>query len=52
MLNSALWFLVFALVAGLLGFGFLAGLAADIARVLFLIFIVLFIVGLISRRGA
>jgi uncharacterized membrane protein YtjA (UPF0391 family) len=36
-----------ALVAGALGFGGIAGTAAGIARVLFGIFVVLFLVGLV-----
>jgi uncharacterized membrane protein YtjA (UPF0391 family) len=47
MLRWTLVFLVFALVAAALGFGGLAAGAADIARTLFFIFIVLFLVGLI-----
>lgn len=50
MLRYALIFLIFALVAGLLGFGVLEGLAMTIAKVLFVIFIVLFIVSLITGR--
>jgi uncharacterized membrane protein YtjA (UPF0391 family) len=54
MLYYALIFLVVALAAGLLGFGFVAFAAAEIARVLFFIFLVLFLVSLIfhlSRRS-
>ena len=55
MLQWALTFLIIALVAGLLGFFALAGLAMEIARVLFFVFLVLLIVSLImgatSRRG-
>jgi len=43
----ALVFLIVALVAGALGFGGIAGTAAGIARVLFGIFVVLFLVGLV-----
>jgi uncharacterized membrane protein YtjA (UPF0391 family) len=49
MLYYALVFLVVALVAGLLGFGFVAFAAAEIARICFFIFIVLFLVSLISH---
>jgi uncharacterized membrane protein YtjA (UPF0391 family) len=52
MLSWALTFLVIALIAGVLGFGVVAGTAATIAKVLFFVFIVLFIVGLLmGRRG-
>ncbi len=52
MLRWTLAFLIIALIAGVLGFGVIAGTAASIARVLFLVFVVLFIIGLImGRRG-
>lgn len=47
MLYYTVVFLVVALVAGLLGFTGIAAGAVDIARVLFFIFIVLFIVSLV-----
>jgi uncharacterized membrane protein YtjA (UPF0391 family) len=47
MLRWTLVFLVFSLVAALLGFGGLASGAADIARICFFIFLVLFLVSLI-----
>jgi uncharacterized membrane protein YtjA (UPF0391 family) len=52
MLYWALIFLIVALVAGALGFGVVAGTAAWIAKVLFVVFLVLFIVSLIfgTRR--
>jgi uncharacterized membrane protein YtjA (UPF0391 family) len=43
MLNYAVIFLLIAIVAGILGFGVIAGTAATIAKVLFLFFLVLFI---------
>jgi uncharacterized membrane protein YtjA (UPF0391 family) len=49
MLYYALVFLVVALVAGLLGFGVVAFAAAEIARICFFIFIVLFLVSVISH---
>lgn len=54
MLYWALVFLIVALVAGALGFGVVAGTAAWIAKVLFIVFLVLFIVSLIfgTRRPA
>lgn len=50
MLSYALTFLIVAMVAGLLGFGLVAGTAAWIAKVLFFVFIVLFLVSLITGR--
>ncbi len=47
MLRWTLIFLVIALVAALLGFGNLAGEASDIARILFFIFLVLTLVGIL-----
>jgi len=49
MLYYALVFLVIALVAGLLGFGVVAFAAAEIARICFFIFIVLFLVSLVAH---
>ena len=51
MLRWALTFLVVALVAGLLGFWGLEGVAMEIARVLFVVFLILFIVSLFVGRG-
>jgi len=48
MLGWALTFLILAIVAGLLGFFALAGLAATIAKVLLLVFFVLLIVSAFS----
>jgi uncharacterized membrane protein YtjA (UPF0391 family) len=50
MLQYALIFLIVALIAGVFGFVVVAGTAAWIAKVLFLVFLVLFVVSLI-RRG-
>lgn len=47
MLRWALVFLVLALVAGLLGFTNVAGQSMYIAKILFFIFLVVFVVGLI-----
>jgi uncharacterized membrane protein YtjA (UPF0391 family) len=49
MLYYALMFLLIALIAGALGFGVVAFAAAEIARIVFFVFIVLFLVGLISH---
>ena len=50
MLRWALIFLVVALVAGLLGFTTLAGAATGIAKILFFVFLILFVVSLIMGR--
>ena len=53
MLSWALTFLVIALIAGVLSFGVVAGTAATIAKVLFFVFLVLFVIGLfMGRRGS
>ena len=49
MLRYALIFLVIALVAGLLGFGGIAGASVGIAKLLFYIFIILFVIGLVMH---
>jgi uncharacterized membrane protein YtjA (UPF0391 family) len=54
MLYWTLVFLVVALVAGLFGFGGIASASAGIAKILFGVFIVLFLVSLVvgaMRRG-
>lgn len=48
MLNWALTFLIVALIAAALGFGGIAGSAMGIAKVLFFVFLVLFVVSLIG----
>ncbi len=50
MLSYAVTFLIIALIAGVLGFGVIAGTAATIAKVLFLVFLVLFLVSLLRGR--
>ena len=54
LLKWALFFLVFAAIAALFGFGGLAQGSADIAKVLFFIFLVIFavtlVMGVLSRR--
>jgi uncharacterized membrane protein YtjA (UPF0391 family) len=50
MLSWALMFFVVALLAAIVGFGALAGLAAVIAKFLFFAFLVLFVVSLIFGR--
>ena len=51
MLNWTFTFLLVALIAAALGFGVVAGTAAQIAQVCFVVFIVLFLVGLLGGRG-
>ena len=48
MLNWALLFLIVALVSAVLGFGVVAGTAAWFAQVLFVVFLVLFLVSLLT----
>jgi uncharacterized membrane protein YtjA (UPF0391 family) len=52
MLCYAVTFLIIALIAGILGFGVIAGTAAMIARFLFVVFLVLFIASYIRGRKA
>jgi uncharacterized membrane protein YtjA (UPF0391 family) len=49
MLGWTLMFLIIALVAGVLGFTGIAGAAVGIARILFFIFLVLFLASLVLR---
>jgi uncharacterized membrane protein YtjA (UPF0391 family) len=51
MLRLALVFLVVALIAGFLGIYPVAGFAVEIARVLFFLFLVLFVVSLVLGWG-
>jgi uncharacterized membrane protein YtjA (UPF0391 family) len=48
LLHYALVFLVIALVAAAVGFGGVAGFAMEAARLLFWVFIVLFVVSLVA----
>jgi uncharacterized membrane protein YtjA (UPF0391 family) len=55
MLNWAIAFLIIALIAGLLGFGVVAGTAFAAAKVIFVIALLAFLVSAVvdvSRRGA
>jgi uncharacterized membrane protein YtjA (UPF0391 family) len=49
MLGWALTFLVVALIAGVLGFTTVAGAAMGIAKILFFVFLVLFVVSLVMH---
>jgi uncharacterized membrane protein YtjA (UPF0391 family) len=51
MLYYALVFLNVAIIAGLLGFGFVAFAAAGIAKILFFIFLIMFIVSILMHAG-
>lgn len=50
MLSWAISFLVIALIAAILGFGVLAGTAMEIAKILFFVFIVLFLASFFVGR--
>ena len=52
MLSYAVTFLIIAIIAGILGFGVIAGTAAMIAKVLFVIFLVLFLASYFSGKKA
>jgi uncharacterized membrane protein YtjA (UPF0391 family) len=49
MLYYALVFLIIAIMAGLLGFGVVAFAAAEVARILFFIFLIAFLVSLVAH---
>lgn len=54
MLGWALTFFIIALIAALFGFGGIASASAGIAKILFFIFLVLFVIALVmnaARRG-
>lgn len=50
MLSWAVTFLIIALIAGVLGFGGIAGTASGIAQVLFGVFIILFLLSFVMGR--
>ena len=50
MLSWAITFLVIAIIAAVLGFGGLAGTAVGFAKILFFVFLVLFVLSLIFGR--
>ncbi len=53
MLHYALVFLVLAIIAAVFGFGFAASAFAGIAKILFFLFLVAFVISLLfGRRGA
>lgn len=49
MLHYALVFLVVAIIAAVLGFGVIAGAAATIAKILFVVFLILAIIAFFRR---
>jgi uncharacterized membrane protein YtjA (UPF0391 family) len=52
MLHWSLMFLVFALIAFILGFGGLAGAAVGIAKVFFFVFLVVWLIAFLTSRRA
>jgi uncharacterized membrane protein YtjA (UPF0391 family) len=50
MLHYAVVCLIIAIIAGVLGFGYISGTAAWIAKVLAIIFIILFLLSLLTGR--
>ncbi len=50
MLRWALLFLVLALISSLFGFVGIAGVSMDAARILFFVFLVMFVVSLVMGR--
>ena len=52
MLTYAWVFLILAVIAAIFGFGGIVAAAAGIAKVLFFIFLAIFVIGLLSGRRA
>lgn len=50
MLNLAITFLIIAVIAGLFGFGLVGGIAYSAARLLFFVFLILFVLSLLTGR--
>ena len=50
MLNWAATFLIIAIVAGIFGFGNIAGTSVEIAKIIFGVFLVLFVVSLVLGK--
>jgi uncharacterized membrane protein YtjA (UPF0391 family) len=48
MLRWSIAFLVLALIAGVLGFGGIAAASVDIAKILFFVFVVLFLISAVA----
>jgi uncharacterized membrane protein YtjA (UPF0391 family) len=51
MLHYAVVFLVVALIAAFLGFGYIAGTAAWIAKILFVVFLILAVVSFLKKKA-
>ncbi len=51
-LHYSVVFLVIALIAAVFGFGFIASTAAGIAKILFFVFLILFIASFLMGRRA
>ncbi len=52
MLHWTLVFLVLAIIAAIFGFGMAASAFAGIAKILFFVFLVIFVIGLLTRSRA
>jgi uncharacterized membrane protein YtjA (UPF0391 family) len=50
MLSWSITFIIIAIIAAILGFGVVAGTAATIAKICFGVFLVLFLVSLLTGR--
>lgn len=50
MLSYSIMFLIIAILAGVLGFGVIAGTAAMVAKVCFVVFLILFLFSLLGGR--
>ncbi len=50
MLGLVLTFLLIAIIAGVLGFGVIAGTAAFIAKILFVLFLISFVISLLFHH--
>jgi uncharacterized membrane protein YtjA (UPF0391 family) len=51
MLNWALTFFIIAIIAAIFGFGGIAIAAAGVAKILFYVFVILFVISLIAGLG-
>jgi uncharacterized membrane protein YtjA (UPF0391 family) len=51
LLHWTLVFLVLAIIAAVFGFGFAAATFAGVAKILFFVFLVIFVISLIFRSG-
>lgn len=51
MLHYAIVFLIVAIIAAVLGFGVIAGTAAWIAKILFVVFLILAVIAFVRRKA-